>query len=281
MKNMVIHSEIINFKEESNKFGVILQDKMGFIQFHLIIFDKNGNISSNLLSEINTEIWTFTRISLNKNICLKHTELKFAIPDLTSNISVYSFDSCKIESQLKISSSPEKGKPPENGLVTSLKFLDNGKFLVSAHESGLISVFNCEANLMLNSYNLPKEFANVLSFEFLKISENQYRIYVGLYGPNLFIFEFNPAFKTLLKIAEINEASTSIKPGISDIKFRPDQKIFFTCGYDFRIKCYSTKSNKLLAVLKYHTKNMNQICCHENKVIGCSDDGFITEWEIY
>ena len=79
----------------------------------------------------------------------------------------------------------------------------------------------------------------------------------------------------------VSNICSELKPGISDIKLRDDSKIWFTSSYDFRVRAYSTKSNKLLALFKFHTKNINSVSLKDNLIFVGSDDGFITIWQVY
>nr|CAG8566113.1 2991_t:CDS:2 [Entrophospora candida] len=84
--------------------------------------------------------------------------------------------------------------------------------------------------------------------------------------------------------------------GISDVRIRSDGKIFATAGWDSKIRVFSSKSLKPLAILSYHrdsvytidftkintfvtTKNIDRN--NNNYLIGGGKDQRISLWEIY
>lgn len=83
---------------------------------------------------------------------------------------------------------------------------------------------------------------------------------------------------------------TLTNPGISVITIRPDTKIMATGGWDSRIRIYSWKTLKPLAVLCQHKDTVQDIIysaerikAYNNKLImaTAAKDGYIALWDIY
>ncbi|RIA89486.1 WD40-repeat-containing domain protein [Glomus cerebriforme] len=86
--------------------------------------------------------------------------------------------------------------------------------------------------------------------------------------------------------------------GIADVKIRSDSKIFATAGWDSKIRVFSSKTMKPLAILSYHKESVyslafTHILSHENNdtliknelqnhfLVGGGKDCRISLWKIY
>lgn len=81
-----------------------------------------------------------------------------------------------------------------------------------------------------------------------------------------------------------------VNPGTSAIAIRPDRKIFTTGGWDSRIRIYSCKSFKPLAVLHQHKETIHDIIFSNSSVEAFSTgylmavagkEGHISLWNLY
>lgn len=80
----------------------------------------------------------------------------------------------------------------------------------------------------------------------------------------------------LLKTIEV------IGSGFNCIKFRSDDRIFITGGWDGKGRIFGSKSGKQLAVLTHHTESIQSIIISQNNVIYLgSKDGNISIWNVY
>ena len=268
MKNSIVHTVILKDPNTFNYFMIIIQDRMGVISVVLLKVNER-ELKAEYLSEFNTKVWTFTRMSVFYE--KSFDEALIAMPSLSSEIDVYS-----IKGVIKQTYVAKKNI--ESNIASALLFL--GLHLINSYEDGTIVVWSVKENNMEATFKLLKEMGNIITLEGITYP-TYYQIYVGAYNQSISILHYTPNTKLLQQIFLLTNVCCGEKPGISDIKLREDLKLFFTAGYDYRVRCYSTRSNKLIAVLKYHSKTVNQICLLGNKVIACSDDGYITEWEAY
>ena len=82
----------------------------------------------------------------------------------------------------------------------------------------------------------------------------------------------------------INSTEITIpQKGISSIQIRPDNKIFATSGWDHRVRLFSMKSNKPLAISKYHSATVHSVAFNpiSNIIASGSSDSHIAIWSIY
>ena len=75
-----------------------------------------------------------------------------------------------------------------------------------------------------------------------------------------------------------------VNPGLNAIKIRRlDLKIYALGGWDFRVRVYGVKKNRLLAVLDFHKGAINTIDFSLNNgmmAVG-SNDNMISFWNLY
>ncbi|KAI8057446.1 WD40-repeat-containing domain protein [Thamnidium elegans] len=93
----------------------------------------------------------------------------------------------------------------------------------------------------------------------------------------------NQICKYSLATGDIINKITIKKSGIVAVKIRPDNKIFASGGYDGRIRIFSVKSMKPLAILSYHRNTTYGLDFSRNGnwLIGSSQDNRISLWSIF
>ena len=73
--------------------------------------------------------------------------------------------------------------------------------------------------------------------------------------------------------------------GISTIEVRHDEKLFATAGWDHRVRLFSMKSFKPLAILKHHTKTVHALSfssdTSSNWMASGGSDSHIAVWSVY
>lgn len=109
-------------------------------------------------------------------------------------------------------------------------------------------------------------------------------IYAGP-GDRIGIFAFQKPQMTIQERSEI----TLKNPGVSCLRIRPDRKIFVSGGWDGRVRVFSWKSLRPLAVLTEHKKNILDIAFSPGPVdlwkaplmAIAGEDSQITLWDLY
>ena len=73
--------------------------------------------------------------------------------------------------------------------------------------------------------------------------------------------------------------------GISSLAVRRDDKIIATGGWDKRVRIFSAKTTKPLAILRHHTKGVNSVAfssLDNSNLLACgSSDSHISIWSLY
>jgi len=162
------------------------------------------------------------------------------------------------------------------GMCMHLKLMKFGTkcAVVSSYEDGGIYFWDILTTKLLMSNKLHTQPALCLS-----VNKESNRGLSGSADNNIVAFSFN--YDTLsLKI----DAKLPLqKPGIAAIKFRDDEKIFASAGWDHRIRIFDAKKLKPLAILKYHTAAVNDIAFSnvDNLLVSVSSDQKIALWNIY
>jgi WD40 repeat protein len=83
----------------------------------------------------------------------------------------------------------------------------------------------------------------------------------------------------------VKEQTLTIKEsGLSDVKIRPDGKVFATAGWDGCIRVFGVKKLQPLAIMRYHEVGVHAIefgNVHEGVLCSASKDGKIAWWNIF
>lgn len=229
-------------------------------------------------STIQTDHTGFCRFqcvqSENELLC-PHKENEILVVDLKSN-------------DVKQTLQPENGINNKDDLITSrvgllmcmrhLRFSDQS-YILAGYESGAFLTWDMRTNRIINAAKFGE---CPFSFDFCSLTNR------GIYGnasDKLGIFGYN---RNEMKL--IDRGDIAIKnAGINCIKIRRDQKIFSAGGRDGRIRIFSWKSLRPLAVLTDHKAAISDIEYSNEKVdlwkspitATSSADGQIALWNIY
>jgi WD40 repeat protein len=109
----------------------------------------------------------------------------------------------------------------------------------------------------------------------------------GSAGPELSVWELNEPLGNEDHKFEMksDQKFTVNKPGFSEVRIRPDQKIFVSAGWDHRIRVFDCKKRSPLAILKNHTATVTSICFSpisgSNIFVSGSRDKRVALWSIY
>lgn len=71
-------------------------------------------------------------------------------------------------------------------------------------------------------------------------------------------------------------------PGCNSVIIRSDGKLFVTGGWDGKLRYFSLKSGKLLAIIDHHFDSITSIIFkNDNSLLAASTDGTISLWTLY
>lgn len=155
----------------------------------------------------------------------------------------------------------------------------NQTYLLAGYESGIFLTWDLRTASVINVAQFEE---CPIAFDFCSEANR------GIYGnttDKLGIFGYQ---RNEMKL--INRGDICIKnPGTNCVRIRKDQKVFCTGGNDGRVRVFSWKSLRPLAVLTEHKTTLNDIVYSPGKVdlwkspiMACAgNDGQISLWNLY
>lgn len=163
-------------------------------------------------------------------------------------------------------------------MCIELIILNDKPYILAGYESGDIILFDFNMGKICSRIKL-RECVTSLTFD--SISK---RGLAGNMSNILELFTIGDDLSIRLK-CEINIVNDSC----TVVKIRPDKKIFVSGGLDARLRIYSWKSLRTLAVLCEHKQSITDIQftpknvkTHNSKLMACSSaDGGISLWNLY
>lgn len=171
--------------------------------------------------------------------------------------------------------------PKSRGSLMQARWVDvAGQLsLVAVYESGHLSLWDWKASAISGECQVGE---NPICFTYHSI--NRLGI-VGTVSEKVYIVTISDdgAFSIVKEITITN-------PGLSCCVVRPDGKLYVTGGWDSRIRIFSSKKNKPIAVLQYHKKTVEclsySVSDVEHLSTGCllaagSSDKSISLWNIF
>lgn len=232
------------------------------------------NISNAGYEKNATDLFT-EHLGFCKMECLPDKNLLIA-PKQENTISIHSLDDLTEQQTLV----PVANEPL--GQLMSLKFVNfSGQtYILAAYESGDFLTWDLRCNKVINREKFEDECP--LAIDYDPVTNR------GLYGgtsDKIGVFSYVRNSMQIVKKMEL-----SIKnPGINCIRIRSDQKVFSTGGWDGRIRIFSWKSLRPLAVLTEHKGAISDICYSDGKIplwkasimAGGGMDGQISLWDLY
>lgn len=113
----------------------------------------------------------------------------------------------------------------------------------------------------------------------LDIAKDGQSAIVGTSGEDITMVSIDYATQTMSS----RTFFTCNQGGISAVRFRPDQRIVATAGWDHRIRIFHRRTRKPLAILKYHDASVFGIdfTPDNNFLVSASKDHKIALWSIY
>lgn len=153
------------------------------------------------------------------------------------------------------------------------------RYLLAGYESGTFLTWDLRKNAVINVAQFPE---CPIAFDFCSDTNR------GIFGnmsDKLGIFGYQRSEMKLIGRGDI-----AIKnAGTNCIRIRKDQKVFCTGGVDGRVRVFSWKSLRPLAVLTEHRSAVNEIIYSNDKVdlwksqimATADNDGQISLWNLY
>ncbi|GFQ91918.1 guanine nucleotide-binding protein subunit beta-like protein 1 [Trichonephila clavata] len=153
-------------------------------------------------------------------------------------------------------------------------------FILTGYESGDVGLWNCESLQEISRQKLHKE-EPVMCLDYDSECKNR-----GISGSVAKRLETWTITENL-EIGKVKTIDIS-NPGINVVKIREDRKIVITAGIDFKIRVFSWKSMKLLAILDFHRLPIqclsfcSELVAKQNSVFASgSEDKCIALWSLY
>lgn len=235
------------------------------------------------------KIWTLTNTGydftteINEN-CMGFCQMEFLkdkksviLPKNTNELALYNLDNLQLQTTLI----PNDGGI-NLGSIMCMKYLNfsGQSYVLAVYESGDFFTWDLRCSKVINQKKLETEGPLTIDYE---ITTNR-----GIYGgttDKIGVFSFN---RNTMEISKKTEISVK-NAGIDCVKIRSDCKVFATGGWDGRIRIFSWKSLRPLAVLTDHKDGVMDICYSNDTVslwkspvmAAGGKDGQITLWNIY
>ena len=200
-------------------------------------------------------------------------------PKDTNKIVIYDLDNLEtLHATLDPSDLPEA---PTLGQIMCFKYinLSSNPYLLACYESGDFLTWDLRSSKVID-HKKYEECPMAVDYD---ASSNR-----GIYGgPSemLGVFSYAKNSSQLMRTSEISVKN----PGINCVNIRRDQKVFSTGGWDGRIRIFSWKSLRLLAVLTEHKAAVTDISYSNEKVsmwnasimATAGLDSQISLWDLY
>eukprot|EP01091_Cochliopodium_minus_P005379 TRINITY_DN15315_c0_g1_i1.p1 TRINITY_DN15315_c0_g1~~TRINITY_DN15315_c0_g1_i1.p1 ORF type:complete len:320 (+),score=70.59 TRINITY_DN15315_c0_g1_i1:57-1016(+) len=254
---------------EKNKY--ITQGRDGYVK----IYDLNSNEKS--IAEILTENITFVK----GDVINTNTNNLIVLPDPyeSSQYNIYDIINKKLVCEVVPPKTEKKV-----GLLMSLRTLsfDNGSdnIVFSSYESGDVFVWSLKSQKFFANF-CPAEKTPITCLDF-NLSNNL--CVSGTSKDTLSLTKIKLSQSKFVcgtpKIIKVD----SKKEGFSCVKFREDDKLFVSCGWDNRIRLFNGKNGNPLAILKSHKDVVNDVCfnpSNKSLFVTSSVDKNICIWSLY
>ncbi|XP_014210906.1 guanine nucleotide-binding protein subunit beta-like protein 1 [Copidosoma floridanum] len=209
--------------------------------------------------------------------CQKSTENTMFIPLNNSKIGLFSLKTYETEIELDPLSFPDIDKL---GDVMAMKpCLDGFNYVLVAYDIGKLLLWDIRSKKILSSLTLD---ACPMTIDF---NTSVMSGVVGTPEDNLNVFSLSQDHKLSKK-----KVIPLKNPGTSIVTMRPDMRVFAAGGWDSRIRIFSWKTLKALAVLDTHKDTVYDIIYSTSRVeaynsncimAAAGKDGTISLWSLY
>lgn len=238
-----------------------------YLNNHFVSQEKGGDI------KIWTEDWTLKKTVKSEYIGFCKIDIGFGCilcPESNSVIRLVTHDG-HVNGTLLNESEANTG---EIIALKCIKVLDN-EYIIVTYETGILALFQMNTGKISEAV-ITKDCPMALDFDGISTG------ILGTSGDTVIQFKIDN-----LKLARSKEVSIT-NPGVSCIQIRPDRKLFAAGCWDGRIRFFSMKTLKLLAVLDQHKENILDVCFVPLPSGSCEwllaaggKDGRITLWDLF
>lgn len=220
---------------------------------------------------IETQATSFCK---NKVLC----EDSIFVPLRNSVIGLFSLKSSEIEVELDSQKLAESEIKQLGELMSIKPCVQDQKLVLAAYESGDIALWDLRMKSILSWLKIEQCPFSIDLDETLKLG------IVGSSTNKLEVFDIKKNNLNLKTVVTIKNE------GIAVVASRPDSKVFTTGGWDGRLRIFSWKSLRPLAVLDQHRGGIYDIAYSGGKVESYSSkclmaaagkDGVISLWDLY
>ena len=266
----------------------------GFATGELLTYDKEGNLKLLDLSEssaITKNHLIISEVGFCKAAVLpedEHAKKIIAVPgEAKSSVNIWNLSEEAICKQLIPSTDLKLGMP------WCIKLLCNVRPLaVVGYEDGSLLIWDINEEKLISKASF---FSDPLMCFDAFINENANPVLCGIAGSvnEMFVkWNFVVPNETTQNKKDVQESNLCdisivkqhklINSGLSCMKIRNDKKILATGGWDYKIRIFSWKNLKPLAVLDYHKGQIQAISFLNDQLLACgSEDNKISIWKIY
>lgn len=152
---------------------------------------------------------------------------------------------------------------------------DDQSFLLVGYEAGGVSLWDIASSQEISSHKFFEESVMCLDY----CPETNFGV-TGSVGQDVHSFTLSIT-DDQTKITP-KRSTELVNPGVGVACVRQDGKICVTGGWDGRVKVFSGKSFKLLAVLSAHNDSIQSLAFSEDNTLAAgSKDKIISLWSIY
>ena len=163
------------------------------------------------------------------------------------------------------------------GMCMALKLISNpddgALWLLAGYEDGRIALWDCHSRALLSNNTLHAE--PVMCFDY---SQSLNKGVSGSVDETISVWTLDNTTHAICPRQQVRITN----PGLNCVLFREDGKFFLTGGWDHKIRLFSSKHHKAVALLGYHRDSIQCAAFSSDFTLAVgSKDGMISLWNIY